>query len=597
MLPAIFLVVVTSGSVFSQKKLIGNQSQEQFSYAKKLLNSFKIDSAKIVLKDLAESLKEQKLLNTEFGMEVLLKQAEAWENDHDDERAISQLLLLLEVSQSKGLWTIYAEAQLSLARLYEKLGQEEKCLRSLRSAQSVIKKHGLQLVYPRFAIRISSYHRVFSGQLDSAMYYAKRAVETVPKDKLIIHEGTGHLLLALLNFRNDSGKASFHFKKAGSIFRQLEDYTGYSYTLIGLSQLLMRDDRFREALAYNDSARVASNTARKMGNQQQYIIYDPLRVRAEIFKELKNIDSSWHYINEAYQMQLDAISNSNAKAILEVEARFNDKLKSQKIKQQERRLRLETQRRNLIIGGLVVALMSLVFILYLYSQLRQSYQLTKQQTNEIELKNAKLTHSLNQQNVLQREVHHRVTNNLQMFISLLELQADKLTDPVAIKSFEAMSNRVWSTAAVHQMLYQDQDLTAIKVQAYVEKLCGHLHVISGLGNKLSYAVDMHQHHLNLQTLIPFGLIINELFTNSTKYATQPEKILKINISLTSEKEVFTLVYRDNGDGFEEAESSKTDGGIGIYLIKSMVRQLKGHIENSTDDGMTYRITFREAFRE
>lgn len=567
--------------------------KKEFERSLQFLNSFRVDSAKAVLTFLANELREHNKLTTEFGMKVLLKQAEAWENDHDDQKAIKQLLDLVIMSETRGYWAIYAEANLSLARLYEKLGLPDKCIVRLRMAQGAIKKYNLNAIYPRFAIRLSSYHRVFQNQLDSAKFYAMQAVKTVPKDTLIIHEGTAHLLLALIDFHSSPETALLYYDKAGKVFKALNDYTGYGYVLLGQSQIHLNQGRLKQALLYNDSSMVAAKMARELGNEQYYIQVDPMRLRANIFKAMNNLDSSWYYINEAHDIEVEAIRTANNEKIIEVEARYNDELKNQQLVQQEKRLKLETQRRNLIILGLVATLIFSAVILYLYTQLRKSFRIVQQQATEISLTNDDLKVSLKQQSVLQREVHHRVTNNLQTLISLLEIQAEKLTDNKAVQGLETLSNRIWSMAIVHEMLYRDQNLDAIEAQSYVEKLCGHLSDISGRDNRIIYTIEMMGYHFNLQTLISIGLIINELFTNSMKHAVAPNETLKLFMGLETKKDGYVLTFQDNGVGFSHEIIDDTGEGLGFYLIKSMVRQLNGHLKVKNDGGTRYKIFFKE----
>ncbi|MEZ4901348.1 MAG: hypothetical protein R2822_06085 [Spirosomataceae bacterium] len=176
----------------------------------------------------------------------MLKQAEAWENDHDDQEAIKQLLDLVRLSEASGYWAVYAEANLSLARLYEKLSLPDKCIVRLRMAQGAVKKYSLHTIYPKFAIRLSSYHRVFKNQLDSAKFYAMQAVKTVPKDTLIIHEGTAYLLLALIDFHSSPKTALRYYDKAGKVFKALNDYTGYGYVLLGQSRIHLNQGRLKK---------------------------------------------------------------------------------------------------------------------------------------------------------------------------------------------------------------------------------------------------------------------------------------------------------------------------------------------------------------
>ncbi len=195
--------------------------------------------------------------------------------------------------------------------------------------------------------------------------------------------------------------------------------------------------------------------------------------------------------------------------------------------------------------------------------------------------------------MLQGEIHHRVKNNLQVIISLLDLQQDDIHDPKALQSLQSMSNRIYSMAAVHEILYCKEGVETISLLEYTQTLCRHFRQIAPPDQEIIFDVDMETEELGLETLMPLGIMMNELLTNSLKYAAIPGLPLEIEISLKRCADGFCLFYRDNGPGFALGELGEREGGLGSHLLHSMCRQLSGQIKTHNDKGAVYRIFFRQ----
>jgi len=190
---------------------------------------------------------------------------------------------------------------------------------------------------------------------------------------------------------------------------------------------------------------------------------------------------------------------------------------------------------------------------------------------------------------LQGEVHHRVKNNLQVIISLLELQKDELKNQEAKDNIDSMSKRIYSMAAIHNLLYQKEDMEFIKLHNYVENLCYHFSNFSLEADKPEFNLRIDDINLNLETSMPIGIIITELLTNSLKYARIPDQKLKIDIEIKQLDDGIYIYYHDNGPGFEEREKAEKSGGLGFYILESMTRQLQGKLTRKNKNGANYEI--------
>jgi two-component sensor histidine kinase len=577
---------------WSQENNLESKREKDFGLAMEYLAAFKNDSANYIFTQLIDELTINNELESAFGLQVQLRQAEVLEKDHQDEIAIQKLIKVVEISQQKNEWEVFANAHLSLARLNEKIGRSTQCLEYLEKARTAISEHKLENIYPRFAIRYSSYHRIFSNQ-DSSFFFANEVVRTAPKFNLDDEEATGYLLMGLLLRDSSYQKANRYFQQAGNIFKRLEDYSGYSATLNNLSRLHIQNNQNQLALLYNDSSLIAANQATINGYDGPWMYYTHYHDRAKILQEMEQYDSAWHYLHKAYQLEMADISNFNNDKVIAIDARYQNEKKAQKIEEQAMVISYEKSRRNLMSSIIFLVILFSTILAYYYLKLRNANKKTVQQAVALTEVNKDLSVSLEQQILLQGEVHHRVKNNLQIIISLLELQREDIIDVKARESMEVMSNRIYSMAAIHEMLYQNKGKEMVNLLDYTKSLCAHFRSFTKQSNSPIFQLEIDEIFFNLQTLMPLGIILNELLTNSLKYAVTPDNKLRIGIKLEPVDDGFILNYCDNGPGFPEETLSEDKGGLGTYLLKSMSRQLGGHLTCMNDQGAVCKIFFKE----
>lgn len=218
-----------------------------------------------------------------------------------------------------------------------------------------------------------------------------------------------------------------------------------------------------------------------------------------------------------------------------------------------------------------------------------------------------LNRSLAEKQVLLREIHHRVKNNLQVICSLLQLQAGVVNDTLAARLLREMRGRVRTVALVYDRVCQSDNMSSIEFDGYVRAVAGELFRFYQPGSaRVSLKVDITPVLLNIDTAIPVGLIVTELVANSLKYAF-PQHFLEaqpcgyrpgIFVNLASSDEDFTLVIGDNGVGLPAEVNLKSDGTIGIQIAVMLVEQLNGQVELKREAGTQYEIRFRQlAYKE
>ena len=204
----------------------------------------------------------------------------------------------------------------------------------------------------------------------------------------------------------------------------------------------------------------------------------------------------------------------------------------------------------------------------------------------------KLKESIAEKDVLLKEVHHRVKNNLQVISSILNLQTSYIKDNKTLEIIRESQNRIKSMSFIHESLYQTTNFSSIKFYEYIEKLSRNLVQTYAYEKNIKLETDLEQVDVSLDQAIPCGLILNELISNALKYAFVGDKndgTLKIMLSEKGE-EIFITV-EDNGVGIPgELDVENTDS-LGLQLVFTLIEQLEGTINLDTKTGTKYLITF------
>jgi two-component sensor histidine kinase len=187
--------------------------------------------------------------------------------------------------------------------------------------------------------------------------------------------------------------------------------------------------------------------------------------------------------------------------------------------------------------------------------------------------------SLHEKEVLLREVHHRVKNNLQLVASLLSLQARSFGDERSRVMLEESQNRIHSIALVHETLYQSGELARVDLGEYLATLVQHLlESWMGVSGRIRISVDAANAELPLDVAIPCGLIVNELITNALKHAFPDERSGSIRVSILFETARMKLTVVDDGVGLpENLVIGGRTGGLGLQLVATLTRQLRGTV--------------------
>ncbi len=239
------------------------------------------------------------------------------------------------------------------------------------------------------------------------------------------------------------------------------------------------------------------------------------------------------------------------------------------------------------IGGVAALLAGFLFFL------RRINISRKKANQELAVSNEKLGAKNAENELLLKEIHHRVKNNLQTISSLLNLQSASISDQNALEAVQESQSRVRSMALIHQKLYQGENLAAVEMKSYFETMGeAMLHSFGDAGKRVSLNVEMPELEMDVDTAIPLGLIANELITNSLKYAFPENRPGKLKISLTTENDQqFLLKIADDGVGFDKKDKPKGTG-FGTRLVSLLAMQLNGKVETQTENGTATFVKFQ-----
>lgn len=202
--------------------------------------------------------------------------------------------------------------------------------------------------------------------------------------------------------------------------------------------------------------------------------------------------------------------------------------------------------------------------------------------------------SLDEKEMLIKEIHHRVKNNLMIISSLLSIQASYVEDEEIKDILRESQSRARSMALIHEKLYQNTSHKKIDFGDYLNHLSSELfQTYSDHSNKIKLDLEVENHKLDVNTSIPLGLVVNELISNSLKYAFPDNREGTIRIKFYREDDKFVLIAADNGIGLPNDFKSLSNDSMGFMLIKSLTEQIEGELALDTSKGTCFKITFEE----
>lgn len=431
--------------------------------------------------------------------------------------------------------------------------------------------------------KFKAINQLFSGDnLDEALFNVNKAIELY----VSINE-QGALWCSVINSRGNILKYMGRYEEA------MVDYSGnYKVSLeqnldrvtlaslANMGHVMLLQGKYEKALPYNLEAIAIMKATGKTKN-----LWENYRHVSEMYEKIGQTEKSLTYY-KLYSEEHDKYLNSIIDR-LETEAQVKyEAEKRQATIDSQNAIIAEQQKIQLLSISLGVLLLAIVFgLIYFYRKRQKQNQALQNLNTDLDKKNV-------QNELLLKEIHHRVKNNLELVKSLIALQSAQLDDGATKDAMVASQNRVQSMGIIHQKLYQGENLASIEMKDYFLNLGDGILDTFDATDRVKIACAMENLELDVDTAVPIGLIVNELLTNALKYAFPDGKQGEIKVSLKrTDLETLQLQVVDNGIG-KNHSNIPIGTGFGSQLIHLLTIQLNGTMQESSDRGMSVTFQFK-----
>jgi two-component sensor histidine kinase len=559
--------------------------------------------------------------NNHEGGRVLIEIGQDYFDNGKLAEAKTALLKALQFNEAYGYMDNMAKAYDIINYLYNVQGNAAAATKAAYDYLKLSKKLGDKAVIANAAYLLASNYQTLGNNAEALKYFKQSlqlAIERGDKiDQIDARRAIGKIYISTNNFT----EAESYYTPALALAKEIGDVQilanmyvcmGHYYRATGnyseaLKNYLSSESAYQSISHKLDLARLYSdigsvytslqnyNAAKKYFNEAKglYVGLDSKLSMGEYYKGKEKLDSATGNWQSAYQHYKEYITirdstfnketlqklvgsqilfeNEKKEALAKVLQEKKDLVVQAKIKRQQ-------NIRNAAFG---VLLLVLVFSVVVFRQ-----------RNKIAGEKKKSDQLLLDKELLLREIHHRVKNNLEIVSSLLALQSAQIDDAQTKDAMQESQNRVQSIGIVHQKLYQGTNLGAIEMKDYFINLSESILDSFGAEKRVSIDCAMDQLDVDIDTAVPLGLIVNELLTNTLKYAFPQGQAGKVQIKLRKQKDgVLQLEVSDNGVG----KSGTTHGtGFGGQLVSLLTQQLGGTMREEIQNGTKIYFEFKTA---
>ena len=409
-------------------------------------------------------------------------------------------------------------------------------------------------------------------EYDSAEYYQELALKLQSKrgNKSDMSE-TLRNLAELAFVREDYPTARDRYERAIELMTELGGGRAGPVSALGITYAHLGD--FVQAKKYlTDALEIAEDQSDSWEKSEAL-----LRL-SRVYEMQNDLRKSLDYYQQHITLKDSLFDLEKSNQLFELQTLYDTERKNNEIENLAANNKIQTlqlsqsqQERNLFVGLTVLALILVSFLVYNQRQ--------KQKANQA------LQKAVSEKETLLKEIHHRVKNNLQVISSLLNLQSKYVEDQSAIDAVKEGQNRVKSMALIHQKLYQEDNLTGITISDYIENLAESLYSSYGVDrDRIDLNLSVEKLNLDVDTTIPLGLIINELISNTLKYAFPEDRTGQLSISLKQSESCLMLLVKDNGVGLPKDLNWKESPSFGLKLVSALAEKLKASLEINNEKG-------------
>ncbi len=477
-----------------------------------------------------------------------------------------------------------ASPDVALGVIYKTSGQYEKAIQYYHSAFKTYKAHKRHQSMATCIMNMANV-RTRQKRFDDAIELYGEALEISKSVQPNEHMQAfifGNIS-NLYSKQNQFQKALDYAYRSYDLRKEVARPEEKATILIGIANNLQNLNRYTEATKYADQALEIAQEADGM-----------LEVKERSYELKYKINLSRNRPNAAldavqqYLIYHDSIRSTELeKQALELNTKYETEKKEQEIAllNTEKKLaasQLAASRRQ--VYGLLIGLLIMGGLL---SSIVKLYRKTQTQNNII-------TNALKEKDILLREIHHRVKNNMQFVSALLGLQTEHVKDEMVLSALQEGQDRVQSMALIHQNLYQDKNLTGVAINEYFVKLIRSLFDSYNIKpDRIKLELNIPELTLELDSVTPIGLVVNELVSNSLKYAFPNDKDGHIWVSLNENNDKLILSVADDGIGMTQAVKETLGTSFGYRLIKVFKDQLRADLTIDGSNGTNIRMDIKK----
>ncbi|HTF20717.1 MAG TPA: histidine kinase dimerization/phosphoacceptor domain -containing protein, partial [Chryseolinea sp.] len=359
-------------------------------------------------------------------------------------------------------------------------------------------------------------------------------------------------------------------------------------TYVALSRLYLQSKQYSKAGPWLDIL----GTTESKSLEPLYIQEELALIRFRIDSAQGNYRNAIAHLQENRLLHDSIFTKAKNDQLEELKIQYETDEKNKDILVKTAALQETTLLRNMFIAGAILLFILLAGTYRRYHKNQKTNRLLLTQQEQLKRLNEQQTKLLQEKDWLVKEIHHRVKNNLQIVMSLLNSQSAFIDNQPALSAIQDSQHRVHAMSLIHQKLYNSEDLSSIDISFYIRELGSYLRDSFNTGQRIHFEFSIESLEMDVIHAVPLGLILNEAITNSIKYAFPDDRTGVISISLSNTSpDHYLLVISDNGIGMPSNVAGKKQGSLGMSLMEGLSEDLDGHFAIESTNGTTIKVSF------
>ena len=483
------------------------------------------------------------------------------------------------------------------ADLYIQQGEWQKALKTMHDCYAIYQTVSNPVVSSK-SVYLSNIAECYYNlnQMDSAIVYLNQALPLAIQQKESILATIYYLLGDIALAQNNKAQAYRFYQQSIGVAKHENRYSDLYEGYFRMSKLYQKMTQLDSTFYY---AKLALTFAQKGINAKGILKSSE---NLSILYEGKNDSEALHYYKIAIAAKDSLYSQDKVKRL--VSLTFEEKERAQQIESEK--VNYQNRIKLSILFGTLAVFVGMALMLFRNNRQKEKANIVLQGKNQeiettvsqLKISQTQLTAKNVENELLLKEIHHRVKNNLEIVSSLLELQSAQIDDPSVQAAMLSSQNRVHSMGIIHQKLYQGEHLAAIEMRDYFINLSESILDSFNAEGRIKVECDMPKLVLDVDTAISIGLITNELLTNALKYAFNEKEYGEIKISLTEQLDNANtegeLLLKISDDGTGKPINGKAKGtGFGTQLINLLTKQLDGQLTYEINNGTIVSLAFKK----